>query len=113
MSAAFIFYDAPTDSGGAFDDFVAIEHDGNVSTMSYPEYFINEYSTGLFGSTRSLSHYHMLWNRRLTQYPTLSNFYQSVPIIHYSPAVIDAFVNYTRVSSRAHPPNLRHVDPMI
>ena len=81
--------------------------------MSYPEYFINENSTGLFGSTRSVSHYHMVWNRGLTRYPTLSNFYQSVPIIHYSPAVIDAFVNYTRVSSRAHPSSLCHVDLVI
>ena len=81
--------------------------------MSYPEYFINENSTGLFGSTRSVSHYHMVWNRGLTRYPTLSNFYQSVPIIQYSPAVIDAFVNRARVSSRAHTPSLLHVDPLI
>ena len=112
--AAFIFYDAPTDSGGVFDDFVAIEHDGNVSTTSYPEHIINEYSTGFFGSTRSVTCYHVMWNNKvLTRYPTLSNFYQSVPIIQYSPAVIDAFVNRARVSSRAHTPSLLHVDPLI
>ena len=106
-----MFYDAPTDSGGAFDDFVAIEHSGNVSTMSLPDFYINENSTGAFGSTRSVARYHVVWNRGLTQYPTLSNFYQSAPVIQYSPAVIDAFVNHTRVSSRAHPPSLlRHSD---
>lgn len=101
-----MFYDAPTDSGGVFDDFVAIEHEGNASTMSLPDFFINENSTGAFGSTRSVTRYHVVWNRGLTQYSTLSNFYQSCPVIQYSPAVIDAYVNQTRVSSHAYPPSL-------
>src|SRR6266581_2068054 len=111
MTAGYFFYDAPTDSGGAFDDFVAIEHQGNVSTMSFPDYIISEYNTGAFGSTRSVTRYHALWNGGLTRYLTPRNYYQSAPVIQYSPAVIDAFVNHTRVSSRAHPPSLLHVDP--
>jgi hypothetical protein len=61
MTLGYFFYDAPTDSGGAFDDFVAIEHEGNVSTMSFPDYFINEYNTGVSGSTRSATRYHVVW----------------------------------------------------
>ena len=37
--------------------------------------------------------------RRLTRYLTLSVFYEGVPVTRYSPAVVDAFVNYTQVSS--------------
>ena len=31
--------------------------------------------------------------------PNLSVFYQGVPVTQYSPAIFDAFVNYTQVSS--------------
>ena len=115
MTAGYFFYDAPTDSGGAFDDFVAIEHEGNVSTMSFPDYFINinEYNSGGFGSTRSVTRYHVtgIVDCGLTRCLTLSNFLQGAPVVQYSPAVFDAFVNNTRVSSRAYPPSLLHVDP--
>jgi len=113
MTRGYFFYDAPTDSGGAFDDFVAIEHQGNVSTVSFHDYIINEYNTGDYGSARSVTRYHVAWNSGLTRCLTPRNYYQSAPVIQYSPAVIDAFVNHTRVSSRAHFPSLPHVDPLI
>ena len=113
MSEGFFFYDAPSYSGGVFDDFVAIEHEGDVFTMSFSDYYVYENSTGFFNSTRLVARYHVVWNRGLTRYLTLSNFYESLPIIQYSPAVIDAFVNHTRVGSWAHPSSLLHVDPLI
>ena len=93
-----LFYDAPTRPVGVFDDFLAIQPaQGNVSTLSYSDFVLNASSFAPPTNTRSVI-CNPVVQRRLTRYPTLSVFAEGVPVTQYSPAVFDAFVNYTRVS---------------
>jgi len=72
-----LFYDAPTHPVGVFDDFLAIQPaKGNVSTLSYAKFVLNASSFVPVSNTRV--------------------FYAGAPVTQYSPAVFDAFVNYTR-----------------
>ena len=48
----FLFYNAPTRPVGIFDDFLAIQPgQGNLSTLSYPEYAIS--ANSLIASTNT------------------------------------------------------------
>ena len=85
---------------GVFDDFLAIQSaQGNVSTMSYSDYVLNANSVTP-PSSRLVMH-HLVGGKEtgLTRSLTLSLYYKGVPVTQYSPAVFDAFVNHTRVSS--------------
>ncbi|KAF8486358.1 FAD-binding domain-containing protein [Russula ochroleuca] len=71
------FYDGPT-SSGVFGDFLAIPTTGgNVSTMSFFDLIQN--MGPLFGTNG------------------LRQFCESIPVIHYSPALFDTFVNQTKL----------------
>lgn len=49
------FYDAPTLPRGIFDDFLAIKPvQGNVSTMSYPDFVLSVTALGVLNSNRSV-----------------------------------------------------------
>jgi len=95
----FLFYNAPTRPAGVFDDFLAIQSaQGNVSTISYSDYVLNANSVTPPGS-RLVIHRPRDGNETGLTYLTLSLYYKGVPVTQYSPAVFDAFVNHTRVSS--------------
>ena len=58
-SFIYIFYDAPTRPVGVFDDFLAIQPaQGNVSTLSYPDYAIVGGSIFPSTSSRLVMHNH-------------------------------------------------------
>jgi hypothetical protein len=58
------FYDAPTLPRGIFDDFLAIKPaQGNVSTMSYPDFVLSVIALGVLNSTRSVVCSPMRWNK--------------------------------------------------
>jgi len=62
---------------GVFDDFLAIQPaQGNVSTLSYPDYVLG--ANAFVTSTKTRV------------------FYEAVPVTQYSSAVFDAFVIHTR-----------------
>ena len=85
---------------GVFDDFLAIPSaQGNVSTMSYSDYVLN--ANSVTPPSSRLVMYHLVGGKEadLTRSLTLSLYYKGVPVTQYSPAVFDAFVNHTRVSS--------------
>jgi len=72
-----LFYNAPAPPVGVFDDFLAIQPaQGNVSTLSYPDYVLG--GNAFVTSTKTRV------------------FYEGVPVTQYSSAVFDAFVNHTR-----------------
>ena len=95
------FYDAPTRPVGVFDNFLAIQAaQGNVSIMSYSDFILSSSSLVPSTGTRLVIQFVALWvERKLTRYLTFSRFFEGVPVTQYSPAVIDTFVNHTRVSS--------------
>jgi len=72
-----LFYDAPTQPVGVFDNFLAIQAaQGNASTMVYSDLIVEA-------------------NEVASPVPTRV-FYEGAPVIRYSPAVFDAYVNHTQ-----------------
>ena len=93
-----MFYDAP-DPMGIFDDFLAIPSTGgNVSTTTFSDFL---QSLGPLFSTedfRLVVHWQsaVWWDTDLLG--ILSVFTEGVPVTNYSPVIIDAFANQTKVS---------------
>jgi len=69
-----------------------------VSTLSYAKFVLNVSSFVPSSNTRLVIR-DPEGEKGTDTIPNLSVFYQGVPVTQYSPAVFDAFVNYTRVSS--------------